>query len=108
MRLAAFPKCYIEDLCATRTMSVFDWIELAERELKPIGVSGLEIYHGFLTSFEPSYLEQVRTAIRQAGFEMPMFCASPDFTMEDPHKRQEEVDREKQMVEIAAQLGSGT
>ena len=28
MNLAAFPKCFMDELCVTRTMSVFNWIDL--------------------------------------------------------------------------------
>ena len=43
-KLAAFPKCYIDDLCVQQTMSLFDWIEMAST----LGVDGLEFYSGFL------------------------------------------------------------
>ena len=38
-KLAAFPKCYIDDLCVHHTMTVFDWIELASG----LGIDGLEL-----------------------------------------------------------------
>ena len=28
-KLAAFPKCFMDDLCVHHTMTIFDWIELA-------------------------------------------------------------------------------
>ena len=43
-KLAAFPKCYIDDLCMHHTMTLFDWIEMAST----LGVDGLEFYSGFL------------------------------------------------------------
>ena len=42
--LAAFPKCFMDQLCVDHTMTVFDWIELAAT----LGVDGLEFYSGFL------------------------------------------------------------
>lgn len=108
MKLAAFPKCYMDELCVHRTMSVFDWIALAEKELKPLGVSGLEMYTGFLTSFEPHYLAEVKAALDAAGFVMPMFCASPDFTSPDARHRATEVEKEKQMIGVSAALGGST
>lgn len=108
MKLAAFPKCYMDELCVHRTMSVFDWITLAETELKPLGVSGLEMYTGFLTSFEPTYLSEVKAALDAAGFAMPMFCASPDFTSPDANHRASEVEKEKQMIAVSAALGGST
>jgi hypothetical protein len=29
MKIAAFPKCYLEEISFKRTMTVFDWIEKA-------------------------------------------------------------------------------
>ncbi|HEV2471130.1 MAG TPA: hypothetical protein VGS41_00580, partial [Chthonomonadales bacterium] len=81
MKLAAFPKCYMDELCVHHTMNVFDWIKLAEKELRPEGVTGLELYDGFLESVQPRYLSRVRAAIESSGFIMPMLCVSPDFTM---------------------------
>ena len=95
MKLAAFPKCYMDELCVHRTMSVFDWIALAEKELKPLGVTGLEMYMGFLTAYEPGYLVEVRAAIEQVGFVMPMFCAFFDFTLLDVAYCKVEVEKER-------------
>jgi Sugar phosphate isomerases/epimerases len=108
VKLAAFPKCYMDDLCVHRTMSIFDWIALAGRELKPLGVTGLETYHGSLVTFEPGYLADVRAAHEEAGLAMPMFCASPDFTHPDPSLREVEVQKQRQMIDVAAALGSET
>ena len=43
-KLAAFPKCYMDELCVNRTMSLSDWIEIGAT----LGVQGLEFYSGFL------------------------------------------------------------
>ncbi|HZT42540.1 MAG TPA: sugar phosphate isomerase/epimerase family protein [Chthonomonadaceae bacterium] len=108
MQLAAFPKCFMDELCVHRTMSVFDWIALAEKEIKPLGVTGLEMYTGFLTSFAPDYLAEVKSALNTAGFAMPMFCASPDFTSPDPAHRRAEVEKERKMIAVSAALGGKT
>jgi sugar phosphate isomerase/epimerase len=108
MKLAAFPKCFMDELCVHRTMTVFDWITLAERELKPLGVTGLEFYPGFMESFEPDYLARVKTALEAAGLAMPMYCASPDFTRPDPLERAAEIERYCQHIETAAFLGAKT
>jgi sugar phosphate isomerase/epimerase len=108
LKLAAFPKCYMDDLCVHCTMTIFDWITLAEKELKPFGVTGLEMYHGFLISHEPDYLAEVKGALDAAGFAMPMFCASPDFTSPDPAHRRTEVEKQKRMIAASAALGGET
>src|SRR3569833_807903 len=98
----------MDELCVDRSMSVFDWIDLAERELKPAGVTGLEMYTGFLTSYEPDYLATVQEALTRAGFIMPMLCASPDFTSPDPEHRRAEIEKERQMIDVSAALGGET
>ena len=83
MKISAFPKCYLDDIAGDRRMSVFDWIEMA----KPLPAEGLEMYEGFFTSLDDSYILEVGEAIADAGFAMPMLCCSPDFTNPDPDER---------------------
>ncbi len=99
MRISAFPKCYLGSI--PQTMSVFDWIE----EAKQLPAEGLEMYEGFFPSFENGEVDRVGDAIRQAGFEMPMFCCSPDFTQPDPAARAKEVEREAAMIAVTRRLG---
>jgi sugar phosphate isomerase/epimerase len=101
-RLAAFPKCYMDELCVHGTMTVFDWIELAAT----LGVEGLEFYSGFLRDDE-TFLKQVKGALEKHNLAMPMLCCSPDFTQPDPVLLQNEIEREKQMISITAFLGGG-
>lgn len=100
LRISAFPKCYLEAI-SNGQMSVFEWIDMA----KQLDADGLEMYSGFLTSFERSYLDQLQDAISSAGFAMPMLCCSPDFTAPDPDKRKREIEREAQMIEVTRGLG---
>ncbi len=99
-RIAAFPKCYMDELCVHRTMTVFEWIELAAT----LGVEGLEFYSGFLEDDE-TFLQQVKAALDKHRLAMPMLCCSPDFTELDPLLLQKEIDREKRMIEITAFFG---
>ncbi|HBE68684.1 MAG TPA: xylose isomerase [Planctomycetaceae bacterium] len=82
-------------------MSVFDWIDMA----RDLDADGLEMYEGFFTSTDADYIASVAGAIRDAGFEMPMLCCSPDFTHPDPAKRSEALEYQQQMIRIAHQLG---
>ncbi|MBA3944738.1 MAG: sugar phosphate isomerase/epimerase [Herpetosiphonaceae bacterium] len=97
-RIAAFPKCYMDELCVTHTLSLFEWIEMGAT----LGVEGLELYPGFFTSFEPSYLQTVRGALEQHGLAMPMLCASPDFTKAMAAERRAEIERYKQYIDLVA------
>jgi len=101
MKLAAFPKCYMDAICVDHTMSLMDWIDMAAG----LGVDGLEMYSGFLASDASDYLDRVRAALEQHGFAMPMMCCSPDFTHPDPAARRGEIERERKMIEITARLG---
>ena len=103
MKLAAFPKCFMDALVVERTMSVFDWIEMAAG----LDVDGLELYAGFLESSEPGYLDRVREATERRGFAIPMLCCSPDFTQTGRAAWRREVERERRMIDVAARLGAG-
>lgn len=100
-KLSAFPKCYMDALCVTKTITLFEWIELAAT----LGVDGIEMYPGFFESFSSEYLERVRKQLAKHGLEAPMMCASPDFTTPDGEARQAEIEREKQMIDVTAELG---
>ncbi len=99
-QLAAFPKCYMDELCVHRTMTLFQWIELAAT----LGVAGLEFYAGFLQDDE-SFLKKVRETLQRHSLAMPMLCCSPDFTQPDPVLLRKEIDQEKRMIEITAFFG---
>ncbi len=101
LKISAFPKCYLDQIAGARTMTVFDWIDMA----RSLDADGLEMYDGFFTSLEPAYLDRVGAAIRAAGFAMPMLCCSPDFTNPDPDGRKRALDREAEMIRVCRRLG---
>lgn len=101
LKLSAFPKCYIDQIAGDRSMTVFDWIEMA----RGLDADGLEMYDGFLTSLDAGYLDSVGDAIRTAEFAMPMLCCSPDFTNPDADARKRAVDREAEMIRVTRRLG---
>ena len=97
-RIAAFPKCFMDELCVTHTMTLERWIELGAT----LGVQGLELYPGFLVSTDAPYLEHIRKTLAVHGLTMPMYCHSPDFTKPDPTERAAEVTRLKRAIEVVA------
>src|SRR4029077_12575857 len=97
-KLRAFPKGFMDDLCVPKTMTLFDWIDLAAT----LGVDGVEMYPGFFESFEPAYLERVAAHLERAGLQAPMMCASPDFTQTDSEARRAQVEEEKRMIAVTA------
>ena len=102
VKIAAFPKCYEYEIGLHRTMSVFDWIEMACGQLD---VDGLEMYDRFFESLEPAYLRSVANAVADGGMVIPMLIASPDFTHPDPDERRRAVDYEARMIGVAELLG---
>jgi sugar phosphate isomerase/epimerase len=101
MKISAFPKCYLDTISHERTMSVFDWIEMAQT----LDAEGLEMYEGFLWSLEDDYVDRVAAAIDAAGFAMPMMCCSPDFTNPDADGRRRAVEHEIEMIRITRRMG---
>src|SRR5260221_6257730 len=74
MPLAAFPKCYLNALCAERSMTAEGWIERAARDLD---VDGLEFYWGF-TPADAAGQKRLRALAASYELEIPMMCYSPD------------------------------
>lgn len=101
MRISVFPKGDLDAIAVHRTMSVFDWIEKA----KALPAEGLELYSGMFWETGDDFVDRVGEHLANAGFEMPMLCASPDFTHPDPARRAEEFEREAEMMRITARLG---
>jgi sugar phosphate isomerase/epimerase len=93
----------MDELCVTRSMSLFEWIDLA----RSLDVDGVEMYPGFFESFDSDYLGSVKSQLERRGLEAPMMCASPDFTAPDEATRLAEIGREEQMIEVTALLGGG-
>lgn len=100
VRLAAFPKCYLEAI-SEGSMPLDQWIEQA----RSLPAEGLEMYERFLPADDDATAREVAEKIEAAGFAMPMYCCSPDFTNPDPDARSREVERQIRNIEITALLG---
>jgi sugar phosphate isomerase/epimerase len=101
MRIAVLPKAFVPEIAVRRTMTVFDWIEMA----RSLPAEGLELHWGFIWDRSPAGVDRIGDAISAAGFEMPMLCASPDFTHPDPEQRKREFDLEVELIQATARLG---
>ncbi len=101
MKLAAFPKCFMDQLVVQHTLTLFEWIEMAA----DLPIDGLEMYEGAFQNFQPDYLSKVRRALERKHLEAPMLCCSPDFTSPDAQERRRQVEREKQMIDVTEALG---
>src|SRR5215475_3684483 len=101
LKISAFPKCYLDRIAGERSMTVFEWIEMA----RSLDCDGLEMFEGFLTSLEPGYVDSVAEAVQRTGRVVPMLCCSPDFSNPDADARKRAIDREIEMVRTARRLG---
>jgi len=100
--LAAFPKCYLDDIIVHKSMTLFEWIEQACQ----LGVDGLEMHNLFFGGKEDAYLEQVKRKCEENSLALPMMCFSPDFTQPELERRKEELDKQKKAIDLTVKLGS--
>lgn len=100
-RLAAFPKAFMNALCVDGTMTIRQWIEIGAT----LGIEGLEFYTGFLEMQEPGVGDAARRIAADHGLEIPMLCASPDFTHPDPEFRRHQIEQQKHWIDVCASLG---
>ena len=59
MPLAAFPKCYLDQLCVTGEMTTEQWVDLSAE----LDVDGLEFYWGFTPWQDPARLDRIRRQV---------------------------------------------
>jgi sugar phosphate isomerase/epimerase len=100
-KLAAFPKCFLDDIIVHKSMDLFDWIEKASQ----LPVDGLEMYDLFFRDMDQAGVNHVREMCIESGLAIPMMCFSPDFTHPDPEKRREELEKQKKAIDLTAELG---
>lgn len=100
--LAVFPKAYMDPLCVDHSMTLDEWIALAAT----LDVPGLEFYSEFLDLADPTAWAIYRCKVEELGMQIPMLCCSPDFTHPSPKHRHEQLEKEKQWIEMAAELGA--
>jgi sugar phosphate isomerase/epimerase len=100
-RLAAFPKAFMDALCVDGTMTIRQWIEVGAT----LQIDGLEFYPGFLGLQKRDSWDESRRIAADFGLEIPMLCASPDFTHPDAGFRQQQIDLQKTWIEMCAALG---
>lgn len=100
-RLAAFPKGFVDELCVSGSMTVRQWIEIGA----DLGLDGLEFYTRFLELQSPGGAECARRIAADHGLEIPMLCASPDFTHPDAEFRRQQIDAQKHWIDVCAALG---
>ncbi len=100
-KLAAFPKAWMDPLCIDGSMTLNEWIDLSGK----LDVDGLEFYSDFLDLKDRSTWKDYRSRVEDQGRSIPMLCCSPDFTHPDRSFRQEQIDKEKNWIDMCGELG---
>ncbi len=100
-KLAAFPKAFIHALCKDGTMKIAEWIELAAK----LDIEGLEWYSGFIEMQDKNNWSTFRKLVEEKGKTIPMMCCSPDFTHPDKKFRENEINKQKQWIDMTYALG---
>lgn len=86
------------------TPPAFNLLELPAR-IAAAGIHTLEICHFHLPSTEPSYLQQLRSAIEEAGVELwQLLIDAGDVT--DPQTASRDIEWIKHWIDVAGQLGA--
>ena len=100
IRIAAFPKCWIEEI-TERRMSLYEWVDRSVE----LECEGLEMYAKFFESLAPAYLRKLRRYVENLGMCIPMVCYSPEFTHPDQGFRKKEIESQVEMIRATAELG---
>jgi len=102
MPLAAFPKCYIEDLTSESKMRVEEWVGLGDQ----FDIDGFEFFSGFAPLDARDRWKAYAALVARHGRSIPMLCHSSDFTHPDVAYRKSEIAGEKAAIDVAAEIGA--
>lgn len=102
MPLAAFPKCFLELMCAERTMTVDDWLDMSLE----FDVDGYEFFWGFTPYGDLHELDRLRRKVEDHGRSIPMMCYSSDFTQPNYEDRKREIEQQRTALGTCARLGT--
>jgi sugar phosphate isomerase/epimerase len=101
MPLAAFPKCYLDAMLRDRSMSVRDWIAIAS----DLPLDGVELYWPTVVELSDDALRELRVDADRRGLQLPLMCASPDFTQPDRVAFEREIAEQARAIRATAILG---
>ncbi|MET1005342.1 MAG: TIM barrel protein, partial [Propionibacteriaceae bacterium] len=100
MRISVFPKGDLDALMAGE-LTVPSWIQ----QMAALPIDGVELYAPLFVGAQDALFDDVATALDATGLEMPMFCASPDFTHPDERQRRREIEQQAEAIRAARRLG---
>ncbi len=101
MKLSCLPVSFFDEIISGR-MTVGDWARMGAE----IGLDAIDLSILFIADHSARNIAAVRDQIESAGMQVAMITSYPDFTHPDPRQREQELELEAGVVEIARQLGS--
>lgn len=101
-KIGLMPRCYLQEIAEGR-MKLLDWLEAAVA----LGPEGHELHEAFFRGRPTSYAREVRHRAAALGTPVVSLCFAPDFTRPEPAERAAEVERQRQAIRLAAELGAG-
>ena len=100
-KIAVFPKCYLDDIIVDKTMSLTDWVNMADS----LDIDGLEMHKLFFNDKDHKFCLDIRNHCKELGLAIPMMCFSPDFTQPELSARKYALKQQKQAIDLTVLLG---
>jgi sugar phosphate isomerase/epimerase len=101
MKLSCLPVSFFSDIMEGR-MSVAEWARMGAE----LGLDAIDLSILFVPDRQPSAVAALRRQIEEEGLQVAMLTSYPDFTHPDAVQRERELDLERQVVGVAADLGA--
>ena len=101
LKIAAFPKCYIDQIAGSRTMSVFEWVQMA-RALDALALANVEI----LVFTSSSYRQSFCFLIRKSDVDAAVEALKSNLSLELAHGYLKPIDVDEN-VGLLAIVGEG-
>jgi sugar phosphate isomerase/epimerase len=101
MRLSCLPVSFFADILEER-MQVRTWARIGAQ----LGLDAIDLSILFVPDHSPAALAALRRDIEAAGTRVVMVTSYPDFTHPDSAQRERELEMEREVVAVAANLGA--
>jgi sugar phosphate isomerase/epimerase len=101
MKLSCLPVSFFSDIIEGR-LTVAEWARMGAE----LGLDAIDLSILFVPDRSPAAVAALRRRIEDQGMSVAMVTSYPDFTHPDPAQRELELDLERQVVGVAANLGA--
>ncbi|HEX9015051.1 MAG TPA: sugar phosphate isomerase/epimerase family protein [Chloroflexota bacterium] len=101
MRMSCLPVSFFSDIVEGR-MSVPQWARMGAE----LGLDAVDLSILFVPDRSANSVRQLRHDVEAAGTSIAMVTSYPDFTHPNPTTRRREIERAREVVEVAAGLGA--